>query len=521
MHNLNVYSKLLETLPEIGPVGKRKLRAAVDIEYFAKTYFPELFPLEIPQFHKTAFQLLNDISNRSRRGDAGKKIAIAFPRGHSKTTIFSRITPIHSLLFRWSLLTILIGNNDRSAKRLLKNIKEDLETNELLKEDFPILSKRPKVWGSLQIQLSDGSGIAAFGRGSGAIRGVVSTVRPRLVIGDDLEDDQSVRSEIETEALIDWWNRAVLAVGDNVNYTTTYILVGTVLVEKSLFMDFANRPGVKSVILPAIRQFPSNLDLWDRWAEVYTQNPVSDPDSDSFYQDHKEALLADAELLWNRPDALWHLMQFRLTRGERAFQTEMQNNPFAARDTPLGELPIADPPSSGFRIAALDPAIKGRKKTADYPAYVELVFDFNHQKAVLDFVLAEKVNYGEVVIKIANRIASLSKPLDALVVEENSAGSVIADLLQQKLIERKRPEIVTKVYNSLPKSQRIGALAIYARTGQFAARPGVSEEFEKEWKNYPAVRNDDVLDAVSTAMNKLAELGLLRRYEETDQCLKN
>ena len=494
-------------LPETGPLGRRRLRAADDLEYFARAYFPDLFPTEPPPFHREAFALLNEIAANARQKRPGKRLAIAYPRGHSKTTIYSRVAVIHSLLYRWSPLTILIGNNDRSAKRLLKNIKDDLESNELLREDFPILHRPAKVWSATAIELADGCAVSVFGRGSGAIRGVVSKRRPTLVIGDDIEDDTSIRSEIETSALIEWWNRAVLAVGDNITGTTTYILVGTILARQSLFVSFAETPGVTALIYPALITPPTNTDLWAEWERHYTAHPVDTPEADTFYQQHKAELAKGATLLWDRPDALWYIYQYRLSRGELAFQRELQNNPYSDDTQPLGPLPESDP-ITGYRIAALDPTVSGAK-TADYPAYVEIVFDPATKKAVLDYCLAERADYGTTVRTIADRIAQLPKPLDGLVVEANSAGAVIADLLQQELIRRGRTEVATQIYNKVPKAQRIAALAVYARRGQFAIRRGLGGEFVREWQSYPAVRNDDALDAAATAMRFLEEQRLL------------
>lgn len=494
-------------LPDTGPVGQRRLRAADDLEYFARVYFPDLFPTDPPPFHREAFALLAEIADNARRRRSGKRLAIAYPRGHSKTTIYSRVAVIHSLLYRWSPLTIIIGNNDRSAKRLLKNIKDDLESNERLKEDFPILHRPAKVWSATTIELADGCAISVFGRGSGAIRGVVSKRRPTLVIGDDIEDDTSIRSEIETSALTEWWNRAVLAVGDNIGGTTTYILVGTILARHSLFVSFAETPGVTALVYPALITPPSNTDLWAEWERWYIAHPVDTPEADTFYQQHKAALTEGATVLWDRKDALWHIYQYRLSRGELAFQRELQNNPYSDDTQPLGPLPESEP-ITGYRIAALDPTVSGAK-SADYPAYVEIVFDPVQKKAVLDYCLAERADYGTTVRTIADRITQLPKPLDGLVVEANSAGAVIADLLQQELIRRGRTEIVTQVYNKVPKAQRIAALAVYARRGQFAVRKGLGGEFVREWHSYPTVKNDDALDATATAMRFLEDQRLL------------
>lgn len=509
-------------VPLTGPTGLRRYLGEMSTEAFARLYFPKDFYLPTPAFHRAAFDTLDDIVQRAVNGRPGRKLARAWPRGHSKTGLHSKVLPIHGLVYGWSPLSVLIANNQTAADRLMLNIKVELDTNPLLKEDFGELAG--DIWGVTRLQSVTGNAIVGFGRGSGAIRGVSSRVRPRLVVGDDIDDDQSVRSAIETQASIDWWTSAVMGIGDQVGFTTSYIVIGTVLADKSLFGTLLKAPDFETEVLAGVKRFAYNEGLWSEWERITlelarTGKMPTSPEEDAFYQENRAALLMGTEVLWPRPDAYWHLMVFRLARGERAFATEVQNNGSGSLVTPLGPMPTVKraelPPMVGLdRIGVLDPTTSGRS-TADYPAYVELLYDRERRVVYVDYAQGDKAAYGETVERVADRIASHRHPLDGLFVEANGAGTVVADLVQKAIQQRGRHEQVVKVTAKGAKADRISALSIYARRGQIFVVDDIHEEMVTEWRSWPAVQNDDFLDAVATGVAQLKKLGLLDDVLET------
>lgn len=499
-------------LPLRGLAGLRRYLAEQSLEAFARLYFREL--AEPPQFHRDAYAQLDCVAAASRQNQRGSKLAVFWPRGHSKTTIYSKIVPLAAALQGWSRLTVLLANNQTAAERLLANIKEELETNILLREDYG--DQRGRVWSAQRIELANGSIITAFGRGSGALRGVQRKQRPRLVIADDIEDDQSVRSATETDAARHWWQKAVLGVGDNVSFTTSFIFVGTLLAQESLATTILNSPDFSVSVRRAIERWPDRTDLWDGWRNVTVSlasqgKAPTTPETDEFYQTYKSDLERGAVLLWPRPDALWHLMRYRLAAGDAAFACEFQNDPTGAGHQPLGPMPMLPslPAGDFFRLAAFDPTVSG-KSSADYPAFVEVCYYPTTDIAVVDYVLAEKADYRSTIVSIVRRINSHKKPLDALIVEANGAFTAIADALQAELYKYGRTELVTKLVSSGPKTQRIQKIGLLAGVGKlFIVQPAHSE-LTREWQSWPVSRNDDVLDAISMVIELLQKQNYLR-----------
>lgn len=498
-----------------GATGLRRWVAERDIEYFCKAYFASEFTLAMPRVHRVMLKSLQDIADRAIQGKPGLKLAYAIPRGHSKTTLVARILPIHGLLFSWSPLTVLLGNNATAARRMLKNIRECLETNEALQEDFGVISG--DVWRDERLEY-DGNVIVCFGVGSGAIRGVSTPAqRPSLIIGDDLDDDGSVRSAVELEAQTEWLDKNVMALGDNVAFTTSYCFVGTILRRTSLIQHIIDSPDFTSTVEQGVKRFADNSDLWDQWRNNYIalakagKKPV-DAESDEFYVANKDAMLQGTELLWPRKDGYWNLQVYRLSRGEAAFYSEIQNQPREAGGT-LGKMPrIKTPPAeelsaSWWRVAALDPTIRGGK-TNDKSAWVEAYYNPTRKELIFSYCDAAQRPASKTVDVVMKRLRTPQR-FSGLWVESNSAGTLIADSIQQQIDKESLNYSITQIHNSKPKDDRIGALSIYAARQQIFFSDDIDPELINEFEGYPGYRWDDALDACATIVQELAKQGFL------------
>lgn len=327
-------------VPLYGVIGLRKYLAEISIDAFVKLYLPDEFTLDFAPIHHTMIQDVQEIRDRQVQKKTGRKYGRAIPRGHAKSTFYSRILPLHGLLFGWSNLTVLFGNNDDAAKRLVTNIKNVIETNAAILQDFPNI--KGTSWGNEKLQASNGATIMAFGVGSGSSRGVsIGQHRPSLIILDDIDDDKSVRSAVELANNKEWLDKNVMALGDNIAFTTAFVAVGTIIRKTSLMKYMLESPDFDSVIESAVKHFAAHSQLWDEWRDrildlARNNNQPKDASEDTFYQEHKEEMLEGTEMLWNRPDAHRQAMLFKL-RNEAAFYSELQNAPKDTNGT-FGEI---------------------------------------------------------------------------------------------------------------------------------------------------------------------------------------
>src|SRR5687767_11765630 len=82
--------------------------------------------------HNELFGLLqNMISDRPQR------IAIAAPRGHAKSTIVSETFVLWCICYKLEHYILIVSQTLDQASAYLSHIKHELETNPILKEDFP------------------------------------------------------------------------------------------------------------------------------------------------------------------------------------------------------------------------------------------------------------------------------------------------------------------------------------------------------------------------------------------------
>lgn len=509
-------------VPMTGPWGLRRWVAERDVEAFAKLYFPTEFNLDLAPIHKSFVHDIEEMRRRRLGKVPGLKLARAVPRGHSKSTYYSRVAPIHGMLYEWSPLTILLGNNSTAAERLTKNIKDELETNEIIAQDFA--DPRGDVWQSNYLQSSNSSAVRSFGVGSGAVRGVSRPgQRPSMVIGDDLDDDQSVRSPVMLEANKEWFTKAVLPLGDQVTFTTSYVIVGTVIRSTSLMSYILASPDFQHIVERGVMSFADRQDLWDAWKEWFIQqakagNKPVDPSSDPFYQEHRAEMLAGTKVLWDRPDAYYTMMLYRLSSGEQAFWSEVMNDPNEVGGA-LGKMPVTDVvpnPKEGWELmGSLDPTTKGGKSN-DLAAWTECWFHRGRKEVIATYADSKQRPYGETIDTVAKRIKAMNDRgfrYSAIFCETNSAGEVIANTLNEELDRRGIWQTITKVNNSAPKDDRIGLLSHFAARRQFYVSEAIDEQFNTEWYGYPSFRFDDTLDSAATIVYQLNYMGLLDLFQ--------
>lgn len=499
-------------VPINGPNGIRRWLAERDIQAFVQLYFSDEFYLDFAPVHLDMLQDLQTIRDRQVSKQSGVKIARAYPRGHSKSSFYSRILPLHGFLYGWSKLTVLLANNDDAAKRLLSNIRNAIETNEQIKEDFPDI--KGKQWGNERLESKDGNAIVGYGVGSGSIRGISNPYRPSLIIADDIDDDKSVRSLAELANNREWFDKSVLYLGDNVTYTTSFVVIGTIIRKTSLLQYILDSPDFNKDIRRAILSFSENTQLWEQWEQwildrARNNDAPRDPESDSFYQGHKEELLRGTKVLWDRPDAYYRAMVSKL-RNEKAFWSEEQNDP-RDTETNLGTPAITDIPEDDkdyWLLAALDPTTKGGKNN-DLAAYVEVLFNPTTKTLIVTYVDAKRRTYGATIDSITKRIKDRGREYTAFWVEINSAGTIIRDLLDERLSKECLNVSVDGIYSTLPKAERISTLSEYIRRGQLLFAPNLPNELYHELEFFPFAQTDDILDAISIIVLRLREKGAL------------
>jgi hypothetical protein len=214
-----------------------------------------------PPFHQDLLRLFYS--------DTQYAIGEAF-RGGAKSTLMEEYV-IMCCLFKVSKFTVIIGNSyDRACERL-SAIKHELENNDMLIELFG--SQIGPIWSADTLVLSNGSRIQAFGARQ-ALRGAKhGDDRPDLAVVDDLEDEDSINTELARHKCRRWFDGALVPA---LIPTGKIRMVGTPLHPKSLLEEKRAAPGWKSVIIPvSYIDTATGLEV-SSWPDRFTMKWIND-----------------------------------------------------------------------------------------------------------------------------------------------------------------------------------------------------------------------------------------------------
>lgn len=319
---------------EIGPLPPiadpdRRQACFTDDLLFLRTYFPARFYLPFSEAHRQAIGLINQCT---REGGTG---VCAMPRGFGKDTITEALA-MKALLYGLRRFVVVIQATADHAKKALKRLERELETNDLLLADFPEvcypircldrINQRAKgqTLGGIPTRLeftaeglvfptvpgspSSGSAVQVYGL-TGALRGLQvlgpdgKPFRPDLVIVNDAQTRESARSPTQTAEREATICDDVLMLAGPVTKIAA-VMLGTVIYPNDLtarFLDSDRHPEWEAVRTQMLLSFPSDLEKWDQYAELRREG-LREGDggkrATEFYHANREAMDAGAAVSW-------------------------------------------------------------------------------------------------------------------------------------------------------------------------------------------------------------------------------
>jgi len=225
---------------------------------FFVMYFPHYIKYPMAEFHKDIFRITEDQSTNLA-------CIVAF-RGSGKSTL---VTFSYSL---WAILgvqekkfVLIICQTQAQARQHMANLKFELEQNTLLKSDMGPFREEAGdgQWAISSLVFKNTGARIMIASIDQSIRGIRHhEYRPDLIILDDIEDSNSVKTFEGRTKIADWFSREVVPLGD---IGTRIILVGNLLHEAALMMSLRNKIDRKE-IRGTYRWFPlideSGACLW-------------------------------------------------------------------------------------------------------------------------------------------------------------------------------------------------------------------------------------------------------------------
>lgn len=446
----------------------------------------------------------------------GGKVNVIGPRGAAKSTIGSLSFVLQAALEDNEPYIWIVSDTRNQALTHLENVKHELETNELLAEDYPRAVGIGPRWRASAIELRNGSIIEAYGTGQrlrGRRRGAN---RPTLIICDDLQNDGHIASATQRASSRDWFHGSLLKAGSQ---TTNLVNLATALHRDALAMQLDRTPGWTSRLFRAIETWPSRIDLWDEWERIYCNldSAHAMEEARKFYAAHRADMDASAELLWPEEEDLYRLMRMRVEEGHTAFEREKQSCPvdpercewpesYFDQSQEGADFWFSDwPADMQLKTMALDPSKGTDSRHGDYSAFVMLGVD-QRGMIYIEADLARRPT--PVMVADGVRLYRAFQP-DVFGVETNQfqellAGEITAEFRVQGL-PRVVPAAITNHTNKQMRIRRLGPYLSQRRL-RFHKGSASTQLLVDQLRDFPLGTYDDGPDALEMALRLAEEL---------------
>ena len=437
----------------------------------AKVLFPERFDLPFSSLHEEIFKILDN--------DDIQQAAIAAPRGFGKTSLCTIAHPAKRVLFKEKQFIVPISATATSAVMQGENLKRELLTNVVIRDLFGSM----KSESFSKDQWITANRVMVMPRGAGQqVRGILfGDSRPDLIIADDLEDPEGVRSEEQRQKLKDWWFSDVCNSINRSRKNLKIIIIGTVLHEDSLLVNLLEDPDWHSVQLSICDdQYHSN------W-----------PD---FISDEQVMKLRDAHERRGQLDL---------------FYREYRNIPVSTEDATFQpsyfqyyeESEIVDKRDIES-VIMIDPAKTVKLHSAE-SAIVGVGIDRASAKLFVRDIVSAKLHPDE----LYNEAFAMAARLNAKVVgiEVTSLNEFITQPIKNEMFKRGQFFELVELKARAKKEDRIAALVPFYRQGYVFHNRTCCGGLEAQLMSFPRSRLWDIMDAFAYIVEML-ELG--ERYFE-------
>jgi predicted phage terminase large subunit-like protein len=157
-----------------------------------------------------------------------KRVAIAAPRGHAKSTAITKSYTLAAVLFRDRQYVIVVSDTYKQAITFLAEIKRELIANDDLIKLFEIKDVLTDREDDIVVEMTDGYKFRIMAVGSEQkVRGLIwEGKRPDLIVGDDMENDELVMNDDRREKFRVWFMNALLPI---LSQKGIVRIVGTIL----------------------------------------------------------------------------------------------------------------------------------------------------------------------------------------------------------------------------------------------------------------------------------------------------
>ncbi len=431
-------------------------RAERNFQFFAQYYLPHIFSRPFAPFQ---LEIIEYLSNPEM-----KRVVIAAPRQHGKTSLVYVGYILWAALFKKHLYMVTIGASEERAKEALENILMELEENPRIAEDFgEDIARRTRAD---RIELTNGVLIISKGAGQ-RLRGLLrGGRRPDLILLDDIESEEHAYSKSLRDKLKRWFYRAVMGLSKDAKV----FVIGTIIHYDSLLNELLEKGKQLGWFARKYRAIEDGKPL----------HPY----------------------LWT----IEELEKKKKEIGSMAFASEYMNEPLSDEDRMFREewIQYYEPHEVGnlkIKVMAIDPATG--KSRGDYSAIVVVGKDENGIIYVLDAV-AGRTSDLKFIETIIDRY-QMWKP-HSILFEEVAFQEIYKNMLMREASRKGIHLPIRPVKPRASKEMRIQKLSPLIENGLIRFRKNQKLLIE-QLLMFPKGDHDDLPDALAYAVDGLSMQG--------------
>ena len=418
-------------------------------------------------------------------------LAIAAPRGEAKSTLVSQLFTLYCLVAQKKRYALIVMDSIDQAYPMLEAIKVELEFNQRLRVDFPEIAGQGRVWQAATIITKANQKVQVAGSGK-KLRGLRhGAYRPDLVVLDDIENDEQVRSPEQRDKLHDWLKKTVLplgAAGDKLDV----VYIGTILHYDSVLNRTLSSKAWKTAKFKALIRQPDDMSLWDKWEDFYLNE--GEAVADAFYSKNKSAMDKGAVVSWAARPILT-LMKIRARDGHATFDSEYQNDPLSSDDAMFANALTywTELPGELVYFGALDPSL-GKAGASRDPSAI-LVGGYHRETGKLYVIEAQvKKRLPDLIIEDVIRMQK-QYHCQRWFVETVQFQEFLKDELVKRSAQRGIPVPATATKPNTDKMLRIESLQPHMANGLILLHSSQATLIS-QLRHFPKADHDDGPDAL-------------------------
>lgn len=473
---------------------------ALDPWLFARVYLPRHVVIDGTMSMADLHRELVDVGRSWTTGmgtvrpGEDRSIWVA-PRGCGKSTWLFLILPMWAAAFGYTRFIAAFADSGPQAENHLTTFKHELDTNELLRHDFPKLcNARKRITGVNEadrhgLYISESGFIfAARGIDASSLGLKIGDARPDLIILDDIEPDEGSYSAYQMKKRKGTVLDAVLPL----NIYARVVLVGTVTMAGSL-------------IHQAVKAHRGEFDTENEWVKA-----------EGFRVHHVPAIAtrADGTERSTWPEK-WSIEFLQSIRSTRSYAKNYANDPMGAdggfwtpEDFRYGHLEAITRTLLSIDPNVTDPfRVQGKKNRSDYTGLAVIGYDPTVSKCEVHAAEAVKLTGDPLRSKVV-QVLERHPEIGLILVEVNQGGDLWLDILHDL------PVRVKPVHQSEKKETRAArVLSHYQRGRVLHSRPFPA--LEEQMAAFPLAPNDDLVDAVGSGVERFLGKKPVRRSGAT------